>query len=342
MDTKQYLRNLLLIFLLAAPYALRAANAPITTAAIATACPGATITIPVTVVNFANILEITLRIDYDETMLHFNTMSYVNPAFPQANFASSPVSGTTRMVKFVWTASDFNPVALPDGSTIFTISFQYYSGTAALTFNNTDNLGGDCEYADQTLQAMNDLPTSTYYHNGQVSSAALAGTVSGGSTIYFGASTGSLPLAGYLGTVLNWQKQYNGGGFTDIAGTSGQSTYSETPAYTGTWDYRAYVQTPCSSLYSTPTTVTVLTPVGTSKTWTGTAGTDWKSPTNWSPPGTPIVTDNVIIPAGTPSSPVILISTANCNNLFLSKNAALTVNPAKNLNVAGTLTIEGP
>ncbi|MEI7895728.1 MAG: hypothetical protein WCJ26_01735 [bacterium] len=247
--------------------------------------------------------------------------------------------GTLRKVTLTWYST--SATTLPSDSSIYTPGFTYLGGTTVVSFNNVANLGGDCEYANQTLLPLNDMPTATYYHNGQVSSAALAGSVAGGSTIYYGSSTGTLTVSGYSGSVVKWQKQYNGEGYTDIAVTT--PTYSETPAYTGTWDYRAVVQnSPCAAQNSTPTTVTVLTPVGTSKTWTGTTSTDWKTPTNWSPPGTPITSDNVIIPTVTTPAvyPVIISPIVGCNDLHILTGATLTIPTLKNLNIAGTLTIE--
>jgi hypothetical protein len=339
----KYLLKLFWIALLPViPWQLEAQNAPITTAATKTACPGATVTVPITVTGFTNIMSVTLRIEYDSTVMHFS-QSLSSVSLPGGgNIASSVVSGSTCKIMVVWT--NVTPATLSNGSTIATMGFNYVNGTTALTFNNVSSLGSDCEYADQTLLPLIDTPTSTYYFNGQVSTAALGGNVTGGSTIYYGASTGNLTLSGHLGSVLKWQKQYNGEGYTDIPSTAGLTVYSETPSYTGTWDYRAVVEnTTCdTSMNSGATSVTVLTPVGTSKTWTGATSSDWKTPTNWNPPGTPVTTDNVIIPTGAPAMPVVLNMIVGCNNLFIAKDATLTVNPANNLQVNGTLTIEAP
>jgi hypothetical protein len=334
-------KYLLMVILLFFTVGMTAQNAPITTAATKTACPGSTVTVPVTVTGFTNIMSVTLRVEYDSTVMRFS-QALSSVSLPGGgNIASSVVSGSTCKIMIVWT--NVTPATLTNGSTIATMGFNYINGTTALTFNNVSSLGSDCEYADQTLLPLNDTPTSTYYFNGQVSSAALGGSVSGGSTIYYGSSTGNLTLSGHLGSVLKWQKQYNGEGYTDIPSTAGLTVYSETPSYTGTWDYRAVVQnSPCAAVNSGSTTVTVLTPAGTSKTWTGSTSIDWKIPTNWDPPGTPSTVDNLIIPTGVTNMPKVLDPGAICNDLHIYKDATVTVNAAKNLTVSGTLTIDGP
>ena len=83
----------------------------------------------------------------------------------------------------------------------------------------------------------------------------VAGTVTGGSTILSGNSTGTLTLGAHTGTIIKWQKRIDGGAWIDIAWT--QNTYSETPA-PGTWDYRAVIKNGnCTEENSVYTTVIV-------------------------------------------------------------------------------------
>jgi hypothetical protein len=63
------------------------------------------------------------------------------------------------------------PLSLSDGSTLVTLSFNFINGSTTLSFNNDSNGGGDCEYANGSGQPLNDIPTSTYYINGQINSA---------------------------------------------------------------------------------------------------------------------------------------------------------------------------
>lgn len=68
------------------------------------------------------------------------------------------------------------------------------------------------------------------------------------------------------------------------------------------------------------------------KVWTGANGTGLTDPANWSPPGAPIATDELVIQAGGP------IPTLSANATF----AKVTIAPTATLNLAGfTLTITG-
>jgi hypothetical protein len=68
-----------------------------------------------------------------------------------------------------------------------------------------------------------------------------------------------MTLSGHTGTVLRWQRRVDAGGWVNIANTL--TTYSETPASAGTWEYRAEVQSGvCSPAYSTPKTIVVTPP----------------------------------------------------------------------------------
>ena len=90
-----------------------------------------------------------------------------------------------------------------------------------------------------------------------VNQTSVGGTVNGGTTpICFSSGTGALTLSGHTGAVNKWQKNLNGGTWTDIANTS--NTYSETPSSPGTWQYRAEVQSGvCSAVYSVERTIVV-------------------------------------------------------------------------------------
>lgn len=81
---------------------------------------------------------------------------------------------------------------------------------------------------------------------------SVGGTLAGGnSPICLGASTGTMTLSGHTGTVVRWERQINSGGWVSI-NNGGNTTYSETPWSSGTWEYRAVVQAgSCSVVYST-------------------------------------------------------------------------------------------
>jgi hypothetical protein len=88
--------------------------------------------------------------------------------------------------------------------------------------------------------------------------SSLGGVISSDNEICAGESTGNLTLTGHRGKVLTWQRQYNGGGFADIAGTGGFITYGEMLNKAGKYEYRAVVKNgTCSPVHSTSSVITV-------------------------------------------------------------------------------------
>ncbi len=82
-------------------------------------------------------------------------------------------------------------------------------------------------------------------------------TAGGPTTICETGTTPLMTLAGELGTILRWERQFNGGGFVDI-GNGGSNTFSEALAAAGTYDYQVVVQSGvCAEVFSTTQTVTV-------------------------------------------------------------------------------------
>jgi hypothetical protein len=168
-----------------------------------------------------------------------------------------------------------------------------------------------------------------------VAFGSYGGSVSGGSTIILGQSTGTLTLENYNGTINKWQKRVDAGAWTDIANTS--ATYSEIPSSTGTWEYRAEVQEgSCSAAMSLPDTVIVEPPPNV---WTGTTDTDWFKSSNWTV-GVPNTTRSGIIPSAPANQPVIssTTETATCDDLTIESGAVLTIDVDGFLTVSGILT----
>ncbi|MFA5328922.1 MAG: PA14 domain-containing protein [Prolixibacteraceae bacterium] len=82
------------------------------------------------------------------------------------------------------------------------------------------------------------------------------GIYTGNTPICTGASTGTMNLTGYTGSVVRWEKRVNGGVWSNITNTV--DSYSEIPSSSGTWEYRALVQSgACTSVYSSVFTVVV-------------------------------------------------------------------------------------
>jgi hypothetical protein len=119
----------------------------------------------------------------------------------------------------------------------------------------------------QTLQVTGITTTSKISNCGvsftqnvilSVSPASVGGSVSGSqTTICVNTTTGTLILgSGYVGTIVQWEKRLGSGSWATIANTT--TTYSESPAVAGVWEYRALVQSGiCPVVYSSSFAVTV-------------------------------------------------------------------------------------
>jgi len=149
-------------------------DAPITTAGSAGLCQAGAISIPVTVANFTNVSSVSLRIEYDPTVMTYS--SFVPNALLGTMIANDVhISANLHKIIVVW--GEITPRTFSNGTSLVTLTFAYSNGTTSLTFNNTSNNGGDCEYADENGDPMNDTPTATYYMNSIVQTVPLQNTL---------------------------------------------------------------------------------------------------------------------------------------------------------------------
>ena len=184
------LAGLLSIF---CPVILSARNAPVTTAGSSTACPGATVVVPITVTGFVSIKAITLRLDFDPTLLTFVSFTNLNSSISGASVNTVNISPTLSKVMIVW--ADLNALSLTDGSKLADLNFTFLAGAPVILFNNTADSGGDCEYADENGNPMNDMPTASYYFNSTITNNAIgaAGTITGSNILCAG--TNNVPYS---------------------------------------------------------------------------------------------------------------------------------------------------
>jgi hypothetical protein len=170
-------------------------------------------------------------------------------------------------------------------------------------------------------------------------STTIGGVVTGGTTISFGAYTDTLRLISHRGSVITWQKQLNGGGYTDISSSSGLLKYIEIPSSPGTWEYRCIVQNGiCGNENSVPTTV-IVSAIPLTRYWTGSLDENWNKTNNWNPSGIPSAIDNLIIPGSMPHMPVVNNQGYACNDLNIMHGALVTINSGITLTVYGNLTL---
>jgi hypothetical protein len=156
-------------------------------------------------------------------------------------------TGTTNATSYIW---HINP------ATAGTITGTGL--TATVDWNDT--FTGE---ANISVQGVNDEgvgPLSNPYIV-TISPATAPGFVAGSTTICLGETTGMLTLTNYMGTILKWQKRYNGGVWEDIVMTPSpySAIYYETPTMSGEWQYRAEVQSgACTAEYSAEATIIVI------------------------------------------------------------------------------------
>lgn len=165
--------------------------------------------------------------------------------------------------------TSFTPTfACSDTGTIVTITGTELNGTTSVTFNGIPAVFT----VDSNTQITATLPngatsglismttpfgTASSPTNFTVNPSSIGGTIAGGNTpICLGNSTGVMSLTGYVGTIIRWEYQVNGGGWTNTGVNT--PTYNMTPFSLGTWEYRVLVQNgSCPNIYSLIRTITV-------------------------------------------------------------------------------------
>ncbi|MTI21305.1 hypothetical protein E1176_09770, partial [Fulvivirga sp. RKSG066] len=180
--------------------------------------------------------------------------------------SSSSICNNTNNVTF--------SVPDPEGSTPFGGNWEYQwnsTGGGGVNFDATSgqsvtvdfNIGGTFTSVTRTIRVrrryINNPRCNSPYRTRTVT---IFGQTQGGSTtsdntICEGDNTGVITLSGHIGTILNWERQVDGGGFIDI-GNNGNTTFNENLAAEGTYEYRAVIDNgPCTTETSTITTIEV-------------------------------------------------------------------------------------
>lgn len=193
----------------------------------------------------------------------------------------------------------------------------------------------DCTGFEITEDAWTVANNGTYYfevigqnrtgilYQPEVQILSEGGSVNGSGEICLGSSTGIMILASFSGDVARWQRSTSGGGtWSDIPGTSGITSYSETPPEEGSYMYRAeVVKFGCSADFSAPATIDVMGDA----IWTGNTDSNWNDPSNWNVCGVPTISKDVIIPDVSPKPFPVVNVTAYCKSIRIQSGATLTV-----------------
>ncbi|MCX6276977.1 MAG: T9SS type A sorting domain-containing protein [Bacteroidetes bacterium] len=138
-------------------------NAPVTKAPVMAACPGTTISIPVSVTNFDNIGSLALKMLYNSSVLTYQSCTN-NSGFPGLT-VNGATPGTITIP--LTSSTSTSGVSLAANSALFTLNFTYNGGSTDLTWS--DN-GPSCLYKGPSpaYPTLVDTPTSTFYLNGAV------------------------------------------------------------------------------------------------------------------------------------------------------------------------------
>ena len=120
-----------------------------------TGCSPGIITVPVHITGSPSLSAATLMLEYDASVLSFDTSIYC----VGAQFSASP--GIKRLIVG-------DNIAISNGQGTIYLNFTYYGGTTSIVFNNSIMDGKMCEYADAYVNPLCDSPTANYYINGAV------------------------------------------------------------------------------------------------------------------------------------------------------------------------------
>ncbi|MFT3795305.1 GEVED domain-containing protein [Flavobacterium sp.] len=224
---------------------------------------------------------------------------------------TAPSGGTP-----IATGSNFNPVGIP-GSGV----------------TNTNTPGTTVFYA--ACSGSPGIRTATNY------------TITGPTSVLSGdgpvcSPTGTLMTVNFTGTAP-WTFTYSDG-VTPVTVTTSTNPYTFTvsPAAASTYTITALSDASCTAIAANRTGNGYVR----SKTWNGSAGTDWNNTANWTPGGVPTSSDCVVIPNVT-NDPIVNTGNAWAYNLTvlnggvlnIASNYAITVTDVVNVNAGGTFEL---
>ncbi|MCX6270320.1 MAG: cohesin domain-containing protein [Bacteroidetes bacterium] len=229
----------------------------ITTAPTLTACPGTTISVPVTVQNFNSIASVSLSLGYDPTVMTYTSYT-INPALAGGfTVVNSPTP--FNKVLLAWFA--LTPVTLPAGAVLVTFNYNYTGGNSNL---NWDLSSTACQYSD----LMGD-PVSADWVNGSVSSSTPSIVTQPVSVNASAGSTADFTVTANNASTYQWQESTNGstwnnlnnGGNYSGVNTNHLTISNVTTAMNG-YQYRCIVgETVCNqSVTSNPAMLMVSSP----------------------------------------------------------------------------------
>ncbi|MCX6270317.1 MAG: carboxypeptidase regulatory-like domain-containing protein [Bacteroidetes bacterium] len=251
-----------LVFTMIIAVTQTAAGQIITTAPNLTACPGTTISVPVTVINFTGVASISITLGINPASLSYTGYtlnSGLAGGFPVIN---CPYPYTK--VIFAWFS--LSTASLANGSTLMTLNFNYSGGNCPLEFDLINN--GACLYSNINGDVM---PAS--WINGSVTQGLSPVIASQPlpANVYAGNNAG-FTVSATNATSYQWQESTNGSNWNSInnggiyagANTNNLVISNVTLGMNG-YQYRCFLGgTVCSpGITSDPATLNVAAPLTT-------------------------------------------------------------------------------
>ncbi len=282
-------------------------------------------------------------------------------------------------------ATLFEPLmtATLTAGTIYTLYTTLYSGSdIALTNTYQWDVTGPGNIAASASGALQwytsssggtPIATGSSFNPIGIPGSGLSNTNTPGTTVYYAACSGSPgvrtpanyvitgptsvlsgegPLCSPTGTLLTvnftgtapWTFTYTDG-TTPVTVTTSTNPYTFTvsPSVACTYTISALNDASCTAVAANRTGSGNVT----TKTWNGSAGTDWNTAGNWTPGGVPTSSDCVTIPNVT-NDPIVNTGNAWAYNLTvlnggvlqINSNYAITVTDVVNVNAGGTFNIQ--
>ncbi|HSA42753.1 MAG TPA: dockerin type I domain-containing protein [Bacteroidales bacterium] len=191
--------------------------------------PGSQVSIPVTVMQFDSVCNISLVFSYDTTVLAYSGFT-MSPAYPGGMYFGNQ---SFNQFRFGWFA--LFPFGLSDGDTLFSVHFNYLGGNTQLNWSTLPDecLIGDCETGEKPLILV----------SGAVVSQPATGQISG---VLVYDNLLQSPLSGVEIILLDGNGQELGNAVTD---NNGQYSFQVTAA--GTYQLQVVPTLPWGSVNST-------------------------------------------------------------------------------------------
>jgi hypothetical protein len=140
-------------------------SAPVISApSISTPVPGA-LNVPLTVNGFTTITGFTLYLEYDTTVITFDTCIRNSAFGPSFQAGDNTGAGAKKIIIIQWFGSS---TTLASGSALCTLNFSYPAANCNPTALSWLDSGGSCEYTDNLNDVLIDMPQPTYYIDGVV------------------------------------------------------------------------------------------------------------------------------------------------------------------------------